>query len=127
MTRDECKANFIKPDKVDEVLAKQPQLEYSGFCPVYFVRSNGVLWKGDPDRGLVQTADMKLYAFVNEDSQSRYWYSMLKYLSESGLGPHELKTQFKAFGNSHSRYCSYLLCCPGLALYLQLSYRGGCE
>ncbi|KAG0623341.1 hypothetical protein M758_3G166700 [Ceratodon purpureus] len=80
VTRDECKAAFIKPDKVDEVLSKQPQIEYNGFCPVCFVRNNGILWKGDPYMGLVQTADKKLYCFGDEDSQTRFLKAPCKYI-----------------------------------------------
>jgi hypothetical protein len=46
-------------------------LEYGGFCAVCFVRQRGVLWRGDPSIGLVQTEDKKLYSFGDDISLQR--------------------------------------------------------
>lgn len=82
VTEDDCKAQFIPPNEVRAVMEKQPHIEYNGFCPVCFSRTNGILWKGDPDMGLVQTVDKKLYCFGDEDSQKRFLKAPCKYIAD---------------------------------------------
>lgn len=67
-----CKTVRIAPDRVHDLLMCGRPIEYGGFCPVCFVRNGGILWRGDPAMGLVQTQDMKLYSFGDEDSLQRY-------------------------------------------------------
>lgn len=85
MDPDECNAVLVPPDKLHEILDKGTTIEYSGFCPVCFVRNGGILWKGDPCLGLVQTKDMKLYSFGDDDSKERSRYHLALDNSESLL------------------------------------------
>jgi hypothetical protein len=66
-----CKPFHITGAHLCDIMRDGDPLEYGGFCAVCFVRQRGVLWRGDPSIGLVQTEDKKLYSFGDDISLQR--------------------------------------------------------
>ncbi|CAK9268702.1 unnamed protein product [Sphagnum jensenii] len=77
-----CKPVHITGARLCDIMRDGDPLEYGGFCAVCFVRQRGVLWRGDPSIGLVQTEDKKLYSFGDDISLQRFMNAPCKYIAD---------------------------------------------